>query len=234
MSAPAMILNDYFDISVDKVNVPHRPLASGLVSPGSAITLTVITSILGLIVSFFINLIAVLLFIGFWLIGFLYNWRLKEKGLWGNLLVSSSVAVTFILGGITAGHGWSPVVWILSGMAFMINLGEEIAADAMDMEGDSLRGVKSLAIKLGRKRALQISFALFTVAVAISILPYVLGLLDISYLLIIAVTDILIVFFGIRLLSSPTLQIGRNAIRSVYLSGLLGLMSIVISTIILH
>jgi len=58
--------------------------------------------------------------------------------------------------------------------------------------------------------------------------------LDISYLLIIAVTDILIVFFGIRLLSSPTLQIGRNAIRSVYLSGLLGLMSIVISTIILH
>jgi len=32
-----------------------------------------------------------------WLVGFVYNWKLKATGLWGNLMVSASVASTFLL-----------------------------------------------------------------------------------------------------------------------------------------
>lgn len=103
LSSPAMIINDYFDIEVDMVNSPHRPLPSGLILPTTAITLAIITSLIGLAASVFIHKTAVLLYIVFWLIGFLYNWKLKEMGLLGNLLVCSSVAVTFILGGIAVG-----------------------------------------------------------------------------------------------------------------------------------
>jgi hypothetical protein len=71
------------------------------------------------------------------MVGLAYNWRFKQAGLVGNLMVSSSVAITFILGAIAVGDPWNPVVWVFSLIAFGINLGEEIAGDAMDIEGRS-------------------------------------------------------------------------------------------------
>src|SRR6056297_1858936 len=114
LSGSAMILNDYFDIEVDKVNAPNRPLPSGLISPKTAIIFTIVISLLGLLSSFFINKAAVLLYIIFWIVGFLYNWKLKEKGLLGNLFVRSSVAVTIILGGIVVDNPWNKAVLIFS------------------------------------------------------------------------------------------------------------------------
>lgn len=231
LSSSAMILNDYFDIEVDRVNAPHRPLPSGLILPTTAVTLTIITTLIGLIASVFIGKSAVLLYIIFWFIGFLYNWKLKEMGLLGNLLVSTSVAITFILGGIVVGEPWNKTVWILSVMVFLFDLGEEIAADAMDIEGDKMRNVKSIAILLGKKNALHISASLFVLVIIFSFLPYFLNLLGTSYLIIISITDIMLVFFGIKLLKSRTIEAGRFFIRGIYLSALLGMLAIIISKI---
>src|SRR6056297_4200837 len=49
LSGSAMILNDYFDIEVDKINSPNRPLPSGLISSNTALIFTIIISLLGLI-----------------------------------------------------------------------------------------------------------------------------------------------------------------------------------------
>lgn len=43
-----------------------------------------------------------------------------------------------------------------------VDLGEEIAADAMDMEGDKKRNSKSIAILMGRRTALSISSVMFS------------------------------------------------------------------------
>jgi len=231
LSSPAMIINDYFDIEVDKVNSPNRPLPSGLIQPASAIALAVVITLIGMIVSGFIGKIAVLLYIIFWLVGFLYNWKLKEMGLLGNLLVSSSVAITFILGGILVGEPWNKTVWILSLMVFLFDLGEEIAADAMDIEGDKKRNIKSIAILIGKKNALRISVILFGLVIIVSFLPVLWNLLGISYFIIISITDILIVFFAIKLLKSQTVEVGRSSIRGMYLSGLLGMLAIIIGNI---
>ena len=229
LSGSAMILNDFFDIEVDKVNSPERPLASGLISPGTAIVFTIIISLLGLTVSFFINRTAVLLYIVFWIIGFLYNWKFKEKGLLGNLFVSSSVAITIILGGIVVGNPWNTAAVIFSMMLFVFDLGEEIAADAMDIEGDKKRNIKSIAILMGRKKALYISFSLFISFMLLSFLPVILGIFGSSYLIIISVTNILILFWGIKLIKSQTIKKGRLYVRRLYLSGTLGLLLIIFS-----
>jgi len=70
LSGSAMVLNDYFDIEVDKINAPDRPLPSGIISPTTAIFFTVIITLLGLVTSFFINLSAIILYVIFWFIGF--------------------------------------------------------------------------------------------------------------------------------------------------------------------
>jgi geranylgeranylglycerol-phosphate geranylgeranyltransferase len=231
ISSPAMIINDYFDIEVDRVNSPHRPLPSGLILTATAISLAIITTLIGLAASIFINKTAVLLYIIFWLIGFLYNWKLKEMGLLGNLLVASSVAITFILGGIAVGEPWNKAVWILSLIVFLFDLGEEIAADAMDIEGDRKRNVKSIAILIGKKNALRISVSLFLLVIIFSFLPVFWDLLGTSYLVIISITDMLIFFFGMKLLKSRTIKAGRFSIRAIYLSALFGMLAIIISKI---
>jgi len=233
LSGSAMILNDVFDVEVDRVNVPTRPLASGLISTSTAIVFATIISLIGLVASFFIGKLAVLLYVIFWIIGFSYNWKLKERGFFGNLFVSSSVAITIILGSIVVGEPWNTAVVIFSTMVFLFSLGEEIAADAMDVEGDKKRKVKSIPILIGRKNALYISFSLFVGEIVLSFLPVVLGLFGISYLIIISLTDILILFLGIELIKSRTIKTGLSYIRKLYLGALSGMFLSVISTIII-
>ncbi len=232
LSGAAMILNDYFDIEVDKVNAPERPLPSGLVSKNEVIIFTGIITFLGLVASFYINRLAVILYIIFWIIGFLYNWKFKEKGLFGNLFVSSSVAVTILLGGIVVSTSLNTAVIIFSLMVFLFNLGEEIGADAMDIEGDKMRDTKSVAILIGRKNALNISFLLFLVFIGLSSLPYFFGTLGLNYLIIISLTDLVVLTLAVKLLKNPSIKQGRKYIRQLYLSALTGLLLIIISMII--
>src|SRR5215213_5246573 len=213
LSGSAIVLNDYFDLEVDKVNTPYRPLASGIVSPSKAIVLTVLAGMIGLSASYGLGVPALLVCIIFWMIGCLYNWKFKEAGLLGNLMVSSSVGITFILGGMAVGEPWNRIVWCFAWMAFFIDLGEEIAGDAMDIEGDRKRGSKSIAIRKGRSVALALSSSFFGLVILISLIPVMFGWLGISYLVLILLTDILIVVFTRRLLISRTSEEGRQSMR---------------------
>ena len=233
LSGSAMILNDVFDVEVDRVNVPTRPLASGLISTRTAVGFAIIVTLIGLVASFFIDKLAVLLYVIFWIIGFSYNWKLKERGFFGNLFVSSSVAITIILGSIVVDKPWNRAVVIFSMMVFLFSLGEEIAADAMDVKGDKKRNIRSIPILIGRKNALYISFSLFFIEVVLSFLPVILGLFGISYLIAISLTDILVLFLGVELIRSQNIKTGLSYIRKLYLGALSGMFLSIISAIII-
>ncbi len=185
ISGSAIVLNDYFDLEVDRVNTPDRPLPAGLLSPVEAVLLAAATGLLGLAAAYLVSVAAFVLCILFWIIGFLYNWKFKEAGLPGNLMVSASVGITFILGGMAAGEPWNQIVWCFASMAFFIDLGEEIAGDAMDIEGDKKRGSRSIAIVRGRSFALAVSGSLFALVVLISFVPVLFQWMGRIYLLLI-------------------------------------------------
>jgi len=231
ISGSAIILNDYFDLEVDKVNTPNRPMPAGLVSPSEALILTVITIILGLAASIAIGIPAFLLCAVAGLVGILYNWKFKEAGFLGNLMVGFSVGMTFILGGLTVSEPWNKIVWCFALMAFFIDLGEEIAGDAMDMEGDKKRNSKSIAILRGRKFALTLSSLLFGLVIMISLIPVVFGWLGVSYLLMIFITDVLIIVFTFRLLKSKTSAEGVQSMRGIYLGALVGMLAFIIGQV---
>jgi len=229
LSGSALILNDYFDLEVDRINAPQRPLPSGKVSPREAVILAIVTGLLGLVAASVINKYALVLSIPFWVIGVLYNWKYKQAGLLGNLMVSSSVAITFILGGIVVGEPWHPIVWTFSLIAFLIDLGEEIAGDAMDMEGDRQRGSKSIAITLGRNFALRISGIIFITVTLISLVPFLLGWFGTGYLITVSIIDIVVLYSTTRLLSSQTPEEGRLFMRRIYLIALFGMLAFILS-----
>lgn len=229
LSGSALITNDYFDLEVDRINAPQRPLPAGVLTPPEAMALGLGTAILGLVAAAAFGPLAFGVSLIIWLFGFLYNWRLKAAGLWGNLIVAVSVGATFVLGGIIVGEPWNSTVWTFALIALVFDLAEEIAGDAMDAEGDRERGSRSLALVYGRTTALRISAALFGLMVALTLLPW--GALGLVYRIPILLTDLLIAFFVIRLLRSETPAEGRRAMRGLYLSGSLGLLAFLIGAL---
>ncbi len=224
LSGAALTLNDYFDIEVDKINAPQRPIPAGLLTPADAILLTATITLIGLGAAFLISPLAFAISLVFWVVGVLYNWRFKAHGLWGNLMVAASVGITFIMGGITVGQPLNKTVWFFGLIAFLIDLAEEIAGDAMDMEGDKKRSSKSIAIRLGRPTALRITAFLFILVVLLSYVPFVFGWLGLSYLLLVSAINIVVVLFVARLLRSQTPEEGRSAMRGIYMSILFGML----------
>jgi geranylgeranylglycerol-phosphate geranylgeranyltransferase len=120
LSSSAMVFNDYFDLEVDRINSPQRPYAAGLLSRSEMSALGGMMAAVGLAVSLGIHPIVFVLSLIIWMMGFLYNWRLKASGLWGNLIVSANVAMTFILGGISEGRAATPMVWIFGLMGYWV------------------------------------------------------------------------------------------------------------------
>ena len=225
ISGSALISNDYFDLEVDRINSPGRPLPSGAVSPSEAILLAAIAMLIGLTASFAISVQALILSLVFGFVGILYNWRFKQEGIWGNLMVASSVAITFILGGLAVGRPFTAIIWFFSLIAFLIDLGEEIAGDVMDMEGDRQRTSKSIAIMHGKNIALRISGAAFLLVVLMSFIPYIFGWLGITYLIIITFADVITIFSTVKLLKSQTPEEGRRYMRWIYIGATFGMLA---------
>lgn len=229
LSSSAMIFNDYFDLEVDRINAPQRPLPAGLLSQPEAVAFGVITALIALLIALSIHPIAFTISLITWILGFLYNWKLKTAGLLGNLIVCASVAMTFIMGGVSVGQANNPVLWIFALIAFTFDLAEEIAGDAMDMQGDQKRASQSIAILYGKQTAVRISSLLFVVMVALTYVPAMWGETSLAYLLPITIMDGLILFFTYKLLKSLTPQEGRKSMRGSYLSASFGLIAFIFS-----
>lgn len=217
ISAAILAINDYFDVESDIINAPHRPIPSGMISKSEALILFIILLSVGLFLSYLLNIVAFMAGIVLAITGFLYNWKLKRTGLPGNLMVSFSVGMTFIFGGISVGLPFEKTVLFFGLLAATLDLGEEISADAMDLEGDKKIDSKSLAIKLGRTRALKISSYIFGFVILLTVIPFVLGWFRFPYLIPFLVMDGVIILSVFRLLHSKGDE-GRNYIKWIYRS----------------
>lgn len=223
ISATALILNDFFDLEIDKVNAPHRPLPAGIVTKRDVLVLSSVVAGLGFLTSLLLSLAALFTTVVVWIVGFLYNWRFKRSGLIGNLMVSFSVGMTFVFGGIVVGQPANINAWWFGLIALLLDLGEEIAADAMDVEGDKIVGSRSLAIVYGRERALRISAWIFGATIVVSLVPFALDAIPLIYLVPIVIMDVVILYSTIRLLDARS-EKPRAYLRSIYLSGLVAVL----------
>ncbi|PKL87086.1 MAG: prenyltransferase [Ignavibacteriae bacterium HGW-Ignavibacteriae-2] len=231
ISSSILVLNDYFDVETDKINAPDRPIPSNLVTASEALFLSLTLLLLGLILSYLISVEALFCSIVLSIIGFLYNRKFKKNGLLGNLMVSFSVGMTFIYGGLSVGQPFNKIVLFFGVIAALIDLGEEIAADSMDMRGDILIDSNSLAIKYGKKAALKISGYIFLFVILLTSIPFLINWFPLVYLVPILIMDISIGYSAIKLLKSQNEE-GRKYIRWIYLGSTFGLLIFLVMRLI--
>ncbi|NPA62697.1 MAG: UbiA family prenyltransferase [Methanococci archaeon] len=195
------VINDIFDIEIDKINKPFRPLPSGKISLKEAKFFSFLLLFTGLFLSIFINIYALIIAIINSIFLYLYGKRYKKYKPIGNFLVGYLTGSVFLFGGV-AGKNIYPVVILFLCSLFSI-WGREIIKDFEDMEGDLKEGVISLPI-MYKKRSLIIASFLIVIAIMLSPLPYIFGIFGISYLVLITLCDVLFIWTIIILLKNPT------------------------------
>jgi geranylgeranylglycerol-phosphate geranylgeranyltransferase len=217
VSGSANISNDYFDRDVDRVNRPDRPLPSGRVSVAELWALFAVFAAAGLASAALLGPAVLALAAIVWAVALLYNVRLKDAGLLGNLAVAFCVSMTVVIGGAAAGTV-NGLVLTFGALAFLFDLGEEIASDAMDVEGDSLRSSRSIAAGRGRAHALKLSGVVFSLFVGLTFLPFLAGWLGPAYLLCAGVAGVVMSYLIAGLVRSKTIAAGRVLVRRLYLA----------------
>jgi geranylgeranylglycerol-phosphate geranylgeranyltransferase len=231
ISASILVMNDYFDVETDRINSPHRPIPSNIVTPTEALYFSLFLLLAGILLSYLISVTVFLISTVLVIIGFLYNQYFKKSGLPGNLMVSFSVGMAFIYGGASVGLPFHKMVLFFGLIAALIDLGEEIAADAMDIKGDQLIKSNSLAIKYGRSTAIKNSVIIFFLVVLLSFIPFILNWFPIVYLIPIGIMDVSIAYPALRLLKSENEE-GRKFIRWIYLGAIAGIIIFIVMRLV--
>jgi len=161
LNAASNALNQIYDLEIDRVNKPKRPLPSGRLSIADAWTFTLVTYAVALVLAWFVQP-------GgrhecFWIVivatimTFLYSappFRTKRLALWANVTIAIPRGVLLKVA------GWSSVKTIVGvepwfiGLIFgLFLLGASTTKDFADMEGDARGGCRTLPIIYGVRRA---------------------------------------------------------------------------------
>ena len=222
MMAGTMVANDVYDVEIDKVNSPERPLPSGTVKTRDATVLAVALSVAAIGFSALLGLWTFLTALLALALMVYYNTRGKKTGLIGNAVVSFNVALPFFYGGLTV-NSIRPLLFIFSVVAFLANFAREIAKGISDVKGDSLRQVRTLAVVKGTGDAALASAGLFVTAVLLSFLPPFLETISWLYFPPVIIADVGFLYSAYRLVSDQTPENVRAVKRQVLLWMLLGL-----------
>lgn len=188
------VINDIFDIEIDRINRPARILPSGKLSSSTAMFYYFILNFFALFFALFLNIPAALIVVFSILTLYIYSAYLKKIILLGNITVAALTALAFIFGGVAAGSIQNSL--IPAGFAFLINFIREIIKDIEDLKGDSRYRIITFSGRYGVDSAKKLAAAAGFFLIILTFVPFILKLYKIEYFLIVLLTvDLLLVLF---------------------------------------
>ncbi len=171
LAASGYIINDYFDIRIDRINKPDKVLVGRFITRRMALFLHVLLTISGILIGLFIAYVSrkeiyALMFISTPVLLWYYSTTFKRHIVIGNLVISFLTGIVVLLvvsvefAMLIKVHGQSIVrteacstAWFWTSgfaiFAFLSNFVREIIKDTEDMKGDKAVGCKTLPIALG-------------------------------------------------------------------------------------
>ncbi|MGQ1783945.1 MULTISPECIES: geranylgeranylglycerol-phosphate geranylgeranyltransferase [unclassified Saccharicrinis] len=173
LAASGYVINDYFDIKIDRLNRPDKMIIDNGLQRRQAMFFHVILSFIGVFIGLFISYIArketwALMFLLIPVFLWYYSTTFKKQGFIGNLIVAGLTALVTIVvvslefAMLVRVHGNAIVnteacstawFWTLgfAFFAFVTTLIREIVKDMEDVFGDEQGGCRTLPIEIGMK-----------------------------------------------------------------------------------
>jgi len=199
-------INDYFDVEADRLNRPKRPIPSEKVSVRGALAYSIFLFAFGIILASLTNLLAFGIAVFNSLMLVVYSWSLQHKTFFGNFTVGYLTGSTFLFGGAAVGNIQLPLLFgLLAGLA---TFSREIIKDLEDIEGDRKTFLKKqsfvkkrimerfivtkegVILKYKERAGLVTANVSLILALLLSPAPYLFGLVDFLYLILVIPADL--------------------------------------------
>ncbi|HTB51625.1 MAG TPA: geranylgeranylglycerol-phosphate geranylgeranyltransferase [Ferruginibacter sp.] len=170
IAAGGYIINDYFDINIDRVNKPKKMIIEKNIDRRAAILLHLIITTIGVAISFYVaiktSMIILIANIISTLLLWFYSTTFKKKLLSGNIIISVLTAWTILVLyfatntvitrlpelstdiKLSLNHIYKLAV-LYGGFAFIISLIREVVKDIEDIEGDAKYKCNTMPIDWG-------------------------------------------------------------------------------------
>lgn len=227
--ASGNIINDIYDIEIDKINRPERPLPSNKITIVQAYSIYISLVFISIFISIFLNEEALVIVLPSILLLFFYSKYLKRIPLVGNIVVAFLTGLVFIFGGVVVGNPSAAIV--LAVFAFLINLIREITKDIQDFEGDKTIGVKTLPIYFGFKTSKLIILLFTFILILFTLYPFLTHLYKIEYFVFVMITvNPILIYCLKKLFQDQSLQNLKKISNLLKLSMVFGLIAIYLGT----
>ncbi len=150
----------------------------------------------------------------------------KKYGVYGNLIVASSLAIPFIYGGVaTGGSVTSSLLLFMAFTSFLSGVGREVVKAMADTVGDAKRGIRSFAIVHGLRSAAKVGAVFFLLAVVTSLLPLaLLTSVSLFYKVGVVVPDAIFIYLAYEITRKPTAERALRVKKRALLGMLTGLL----------
>jgi 4-hydroxybenzoate polyprenyltransferase len=162
------IINDYFDVNIDRINKPHKLIVGKYISRRWVIFWHLVMSLLGIICSMYVGMKLNLFWLGLAnsfcvLVLFIYSASLKKQFLIGNIVVSALTAWVILIlvlpeyETLTTTTLQATNVYfkifrlgiLYASFSFIISVIREVIKDMEDIDGDRKNGCKTMPIVWG-------------------------------------------------------------------------------------
>ncbi len=254
IAAAGYIINDYFDVHIDRVNKPGKVLLDRYIRRRWAIFWHLLLSMVGVMISLVISfsigdrflIIGISNFfcvIALWV----YSTTYKRKILVGNILISVLTAWTVWVVYLSEVISWwrlpalTPLqtqalskllrlAALYAGFAFIISLVREVVKDIEDMEGDRRGGCRTMPIIWGIPVSKTFSAVWLVVLISILLVMqfYVAQLgwwIPVAYLLLLVVVPLCLVLRWLYLATAKTDYSRLSSwIKTIMLTGILSML----------
>jgi geranylgeranylglycerol-phosphate geranylgeranyltransferase len=231
LTAAAMTINDYYDRSIDAINEPSRPIPRGSVSVRESLAFVFALSVAGFVFAYLTTVLCLVVAAISWVVVVTYVTVGKRSGLPGNFLVSTCVAIPFIYGSIAVLNYVPLSVLLFTLMALLSNTGREITKGIVDVKGDKVEGIKTLAVRYGERNAAVAAALFYVSAVALTPLPWIMNLVSFWFIPLVLVTDIGLVASSALLLRDYSRENARKIKKLVLLLFVVGLLAYVVGVL---
>lgn len=203
ITVAANAINDVYDLEIDRINRPHRPLPKGVITPKEAFVFSIIFYLLGVLSSALINKWTLIIALIFSALLFIYSATFKRLPLIGNFTVSLATAFAFIYGGVAVEHVENAIFPAI--FAFLMHFGREIIKDMEDIEGDRRNAAQTLPIRYGMRAAQVFATLMLFSLVGITQAPYLLQVYGLWYWIVVNFgVNTVLIFSMVSLWRRPT------------------------------
>jgi len=230
IAASANIINDYFDINIDRINKPEQVVVGRGIKKQLVIIICTLLNLITLGIGIYLSKTLLLIFILTLLLTYLYSAFLKRICVVGNFVVSLLLALPIFIVWIYKPQGSLILICSYSFFAFFTGIIREIAKDCEDIAGDKAGNCKTIPILLGIQKTKILLKTLIT-GLILSLVVFVSYLIAEKYILTSIYILIFVGGFSVMILSkvkyTNTSKDFSGLSRSIKIIIVLGLLSMI-------